>query len=404
MSTTTPSLTERLLRSAAVSATLLAGLSNSANAAGANAQISGNGFGLSVIKVVSENGTSWTRIEKGDYALPVKIKIGMPGFSVVNYNVRQLGMPEGQYIGIGGPSDSVDLATVYKGDTDYLSAAERQDIIASCNGNLGNGKGIHESHHLFALIGVELRAWFVNEAPPTVFGGQDASGQGDGHLSKGSVAVKVKCEGKHGVADDVVAKEPNFGVKGIHLRFMTTAGYPTKPNAATKCQLTEAKVRLETSKAGGVKFRLWTKVGNQPMQNQFVEASSKFVGPGKFEATFSKTFTVDKTTTVQAMAEDLTNPIGQSTGWKEVKLDCTGAGGGGFSGTPGTSNPDGLPQANPKAPMRVYPGFAVGTKVVPLPPRTAPQRPQRFGQIKMAPAPTTVAAKDRFYPSKIRVN
>ena len=147
--------------------------------------------------------------------------------------------------------------------------------------------------------------------------------------------MPVKCEGKHGAADDVAAKEPNFGVKGIHLRFMTTAGYPTRPNPATKCQLTEAKVRLETSKAGGVKFRLWTKVGNQPMQNQFVEAWSKFVGPGKFEATFTKTFTVDKTTTVQAMAEDLTNPIGQSTGWKEVKLDCTGAGGGGFSGTPG---------------------------------------------------------------------
>ena len=177
MSTTTPSLTERLLRSAAVSATLLAGLSNSANAAGANAQISGNGFGLSVIKVVSENGTSWTKIEKGDYALPVKIQIGMPGLSVVNYNVRQLGMPEGQYIGIGRATSTrlVDLATVYKGDTDYLSAAERQDIIASCNGNLGNGKGIHESHHLFAAVGVELRAWFVNEAPPTAIGGQDAA-------------------------------------------------------------------------------------------------------------------------------------------------------------------------------------------------------------------------------------
>ena len=43
------------------------------------------------------------------------------------------------------------------------------------------------------------------------------------------IRASVKCEGKHGKADDVAAKEPNFGVQGIHLRFMTTAGYPTMP-------------------------------------------------------------------------------------------------------------------------------------------------------------------------------
>jgi hypothetical protein len=167
--------------------------------------------------------------------------------------------------------------------------------------------------------------------------------------------------------------------------------------------MTEALVRLETSKAGATKFKLWTKVGNQPMQSQVVNAWSEFAGPGKFEATFSKTFTVEKSTMVKAMAEDLTNPIGQSTGWKEVMVNCTGAGGGGLSGTPGNANPDNLPQA---APMRVFPGLAVGTKVAPMPPRTVPQAPPRFGQIKTAPAPMAgaVAAKDRFYPSKIRVN
>ncbi|MDP3703930.1 MAG: hypothetical protein Q8R78_06040 [Candidatus Omnitrophota bacterium] len=406
MSTTTQDLVRRLLRSAAVSTILLAGLGASAHAAGANAQISGNGFGLGAIKVVSENGTSWTKIEKGDYALPVKIKIEMPGFSVGSYNVRQLGQPEGQYLGAGGTSESVDLSTVYKGETDYLSAAERQDIIASCNTNLGKGKGIHESHNMFALVGVQLRASFIEKGPAEVAGGPDTSGLGGGHLATGHVAVNVKCEGKHGAADGYAAKEPDFGVKGIHLRFMTSAGYPTKPNPATRCQMTEAKVRLETSKAGATKFKLWTKVGNEPMQSQVVDAWSKFAGPGKFEATFSKTFTVDKSTTVQAMAEDLTNPIGQSTGWKEVKVNCTGAGGGGLSGTPGNANPDGLPQASPKAPFRFVPGVAVGTKVAPIPPRPAPQLPPRFGQIKTAPMPMphAVAAKDRFYPSRIRVN
>ena len=41
-----------------------------------------------------------------------------------------------------------------------------------------------------------------------------------------------------------------------------------------------------------------------------------------------------KTTIVQSMAEDLTNPIGQSTGWKDITLHCTGVGGGGLADAP----------------------------------------------------------------------
>jgi hypothetical protein len=385
---------------------LLGPITVAAHAAGANAQIHGNGFSSTVLKVVSENGTSWTKIEGSTINLPVIVHIGMSPYKIVNYKVRQLGHPAGQYFVNVSPDnqhdDEVNFSTFYDGSTDYLTAAEKQTIIAECNSKLGEGRGIRESHNTFSGVGVELIASFLTESKDV--GPLPSGGLGAPHISHAKVSVPVKCEGKHGKADDVAAKEPNFGVKGIHLRFMTTAGYPTKPNPGTQCQLTQAKVRLETSKAGGVKFRLWTKVGNEPMQNQFVEAWSKFVGPGKFEATFTKTFTVDKTTTVQAMAEDLTNPIGQSTGWKEVKLDCTGAGGGGFSGTPGNSNPDGLPPADPRLPKPVVPGVAVGTKVAPMPPRTAPQTQPRLSQIKTAPMADAVAAKDRFYPSKIRVN
>ncbi|QWG22558.1 hypothetical protein KMZ93_21760 [Bradyrhizobium sediminis] len=404
----TTTLARRLLRSAAVSAILLAGFSASAQAAGANAQIHGNGFSASVIKVVSENGTSWTKIEESALGLPVTINIGMPGYPILNYKVRQLGQPDGQYLANVSPDrrhdDQINLSTTYYGSTNYLTAAERQAIIASCNAKLGEGKGIRESHHTFGGAGVELIASFIT--PSKDVGPLPSGGLGEPHRSTANVTMPVKCEGKHGAADDVAAKEPNFGVKGIHLRFATSAGYPTRPNPATRCQMAEAKVRLETSKAGGVKFRLWTKVGNEPTQSQFVEAWSKFVGPGKYEATFSKTFSVDKSTAVQAMAEDLTNPIGQSTGWKMVNVNCTGAGGGGLSGTPGTANPDGLPQANPRTPTRVVPGVAIGTKVAPVPTRTAPQLPPRFGQIKTAPVPMAhaVAAKERFYPSKPHVN
>jgi hypothetical protein len=154
-------------------------------------------------------------------------------------------------------------------------------------------------------------------------------------------------------------------------------------------------VRIGTSKPGGVKFKLWTKVGSEPMQSQFVEAWSSFVSAGKYEAVFTKPISVSKSTSVQAMAEDKTNPIGQSTGWKQVSLDCTGAGGGGFAGTPGTSNPDNGARA-PQAPRRAFLGVAK-----PLP--SAPAVRPRFGEARMPQAHAT-GAKDRFYPSKPHVN
>lgn len=390
--------TSQLLRSAAASILLMTAFGASAHAGGKNATIDGNGFSSTVLKVVSENGTSWTKIEGSTINLPVTVHIGMPPYEIVNYKIYQLGQPNGQYfVNVSPNSQQVSFSTFYDGSTDYLTAAEKQAIIAHCNSKLGEGKGIHESHNTFTGVGVELIASFLTESKDV--GPLPSGGLGAPHMMTAKVSVPVKCEGKPAKADDVVAKEPNFGVKGIHLRFMTTAGYPTKPNPGTQCQLTQAKVRLETSKAGGVKFRLWTKIGNQPMQNQFVEAWSKFVGPGKYEASFSKTFNVDKTTPIQAMAEDLTNPIGQSTGWKEVKLDCTGAGGGGFAGTqPNNDKPVDKP------PTSTMPNRVTGGEARPVPAATH-FRPH-LGEVKTAPMPQANAtgAKDRFYPSKPHVN
>jgi len=99
------------------------------------------------------------------------------------------------------------------------------------------------------------------------------------------------------------------------------------------------------------------------------------------------------------MAEDLTNPIGQSTGWKQVSLDCTGAGGGGFASTPNTANPDNRAHALPSRPDRVLGSEARTQSGAPL------FRP-RLGEARFAPLAQANAtgAKDRFYPSKPHVN
>jgi hypothetical protein len=395
---TSANFTSRLLQSAAASILLLTAASSGAHASRTTATIAGNGFSSTILKVVSENGTSWTKIEGSTISLPVKVHI-TSSYPIVNYKVRQLSHPEGMYFVNVSPDkkhdDQVNFSATYEGSTDFMTAAEKQAIIAHCNSKLGEGKGIRESHNTFGSVGVEVIASFLT--PSKDVGPLPSGGLGAPEKSTGKVVVPVECEGKHGKANDVVAKEPNFSVKDIHLRFMTSAGHVTRPNPGAKCQLTQARVRIGTSKAGGVKFKLWTKVGSEPMQSQFVEAWSSFVSPGKYEAVFTKPISVSKSTSVQAMAEDMTNPIGQSTGWKQVSLDCTGAGGGGFAGTPNTSNPDNGARM-PKAPGRVFLGVAKPTQPMPV------GRP-RFGEARLPmPQAHATGAKDRFYPSKPHVN
>lgn len=395
MSFATP-LPPWLLRSAAASILLLTAGSTGAQASRASGTIAGNGFSSTVLKVVSENGTSWTKIEGSTISLPIKVLITTPSYPIVNYKVRQLGHPEGMYFVNVSPDkkhdDRVNFSATYEGSTDFMTAAEKQAIIATCNKKLGEGKGIRESHNALGSVGVELITSFL--MPSKDVGPLPSGGLGAPLKHTANVAVPVKCEGKHGKADDVAAKEPNFSVKDIHLRFMTSAGHVASPNPGAKCQMTHARVRVGTSKAGGVKFKLWTKVGNEPMQSQFVEAWSSFVSPGKYEAVFTKKISVSKTTSVQAMAEDKTNPIGQSTGWKQVSLDCTGAGGGGFAGTPGTANP-----SDKRLPGRAFPSEAR-----PIP--NAPPSRSSVGEARLPAMPQAHAARarDRFYPSKPHVN
>lgn len=367
--------------------------------------ITNDGFSPSPIRIVSENGTSWTKIKQDRIDLPVRVRIVGENYVIRRYDVRQSGQPEGENVASQPYSSpypaSVDRTAMYTGSTEHLTAAERERFIARCNANLNKGKGINESHNLLDIAGIELVAHLME----TGYGAPlDASGLGAGSKSFGNMPVSIICEGKPARPNDVAAKEPNFAVKDLHLRFMTTAGYQTSPNPGTRCKLTTAKVRVGTSKAGGVKFRLWTKVGSEPAQSQFVETWSGFVGPGKFEASFTKPIAVTKTTLVQAMVEDLTNPIGQSTGWKSVTVNCTGAGGGGLAGTPSSSNPDSRPLPPPFRPSS---GQAdkepAGTpRPQPRPPHARPMGPQ----IKTAPLPdrSPVMVRDRFYRSKVHMN
>jgi len=333
-------------------------------AAGANAQMVGNGFSSTPIKVVSENGTSWTKMEDRALALPVKIDIAMDGHRVVSYAVRQAGQPADAWIERNdNPSEEVHVAPTLSGATQLMSVVERQAVLDNCNARLGTGPGIRETQVVFVSVGLVLSASFLGQAKP---GEPLGAGLGLAHTANATVGVPVQCEGikdepKPSYGGEASAT-PNFKVTGLDLRFLTTAKYVTRPDPATRCKLTKARVRVATTKAGPVKIKLWTKIGSGPMQNETVDAWSNLKGPAKFEAIYEKSLPVTKTTNVMAMAEDLTNPIGQSTGWKQVTVHCTGAGGGGFAGNPGDAEPSSFPPPPPRVrpPFVGGPGMLVG--------------------------------------------
>lgn len=332
-------------------------------AAGANAQITGNGFSPATIKVISENGASWTKIEDRPINLPVTIHIHMDNFVIKSYEVKQAGQPAGQNMEFIPTNnlDEVNTSITPTGFTQNMTAAERQGVINACNARLNEGAGIHESHNLFTGVGVVLAVSFLEKGLGPY---ANVGGIGPAHETNGSVTVPVLCEGvkeRAPAPGGVTSVTPDFKVKDINLRFMTSAAYVTQPDPATRCKLTQVRVRVGTTKAGPTKFKLWTKIGNGPAQSEVVDAWSSFAGPGRFEATFMKPLPVTKTTTVQAKAEDMVNAIGLSTDWKSVTVHCTGAGGGGLAGTPTNANPDNSlprpPQVRP--PFNGRPGVLV---------------------------------------------
>ncbi len=198
--------------------------------------------------------------------------------------------------------------------------------------------------------------------------GRNSSGdhRSDTETFDGFVACAPRKEQKG--KDDLVAEQGDFKVKGIAIRLLTSAGKPATPNPGMRCQVTTARVRVETTKPGPVKFKLWSKVGSDPAAAQVVEAWSSFTGPGKHEAVFEKTINVERSSQVQVKAEEMVNPIGLSTEWKLADLDCDGAGGGGLATPGGNANPDDGPMLPS---LKVTGNVSLGTK-----PGAGPTKPR----------------------------
>ena len=311
----------------------------------------------STIEVTSSNGSTWDTIKPGPvlFGAHAKVDTRTPGY-VAQVGVF-LGNCNNQQCGNGYPLLFTDQPSTrdydHQGSISFstsdipVSSATGiavvpygDQILSACNAHL-QPDGATKSHAFDKSMDVSFS---VNTgksvlAPPP--GEVGASFNGGEVTLQDTFTAKVQCKPFRKINNDITTQVPdNLSVGTIELFRTTYSNATSQPNAGTVCKKARWLVRLSTNKAGPVQFKLWTKNGDAPMTSKIVDAWAQFDGPGKYTAEYAEWTEVTKTSVVQAMAEDKTNPIGQSTGWKDITLHCTGAGGGGLAGTPGNSNPD----------------------------------------------------------------
>ncbi len=158
------------------------------------------------------------------------------------------------------------------------------------------------------------------------------------HSRSAHFTVKVVCDPVEPEVAEDVPDDPNYAVSDVNLFLSTYVNQVTKPSIGTECKKGRILVRHKTTKEGPVKFRLWTKLGNQPTQVEVVEAWSSKHG-SEYKAEFAKWIETSKTQKLHAKVKDLTQTNGQEVGWKDITLKCSAPGGMGLANQP-TPQPD----------------------------------------------------------------
>ncbi len=313
---------------------------------------------LTKLHVTTSDGTKWDDLKPGFLGFQAHMKVDTKWPGVVDQVGIVLGNCSGQscnsfpviwsrYVSerdFNHQGDfSVSTSMLANGTAGL--ALQRQNIIAKCNEHL-SARGATE-RYTFAH---SLPTTFVADTDKSDVGVIEKQADSGGNppvveidYSKNrSFSFYVVCEPypRPETADGLKMDEPDFKVKDINLFLTTFSGATTSPNPATTCKKGRILVRVNTSKAGATKFRLWTKVGDAPMTSKVVDAWSSFDGNAGYKVEHTEWVSIDKTAHVQAMAEEMNNAFGKSTAWKDITLTCSGKGGHGFTADSNNGNPD----------------------------------------------------------------
>lgn len=313
---------KRLLAKLAIGATALV-----MGSAGANASvlvtIEQNGFGSGPIRVVSEDGKTWTKILDDDLTLPVSIYLGITKGGLVSYVIKQGSQqltPGAEWV--DSPNPWQENITVTGSTKNF--GLEAMTVLGACNNFLETGNGIHQKHSVWHGVQLELVGRFkmTNQENYPPYSGY------------GEVSVPVECLPYQSASNDVAPNGVNdpLLIKEAKL-FLTT--YSNGQNTGMTlggCPMLKTTVRFETNKAGPVSFELNRFPGgmtSHTVNSEFEQAS------GKFYARYQKSESFQSTTNLQYMAQS-TAPSAGNTGWKDITIHC----GGGLAPDTSSSNPD----------------------------------------------------------------
>ncbi len=327
---------------------------------------------LAGVTVVSSNGTSWTGLKPSDVSLAGSVKIEMKiGGRIKAFGIylgtcsghacfEQVGTPllgsiqlDPPYVRSVDGTTSFSFSSLKLGDPGSPGIAVvpfGSEMVARCNAGLKEGQSIHKgfgfTHTVQMTLGADTRIWngfnFGSAGNNFVLGNVLLT---DVDFSKTvNVQIPVVCEAVPlpTATSDLKHDFGDFDVKNVKL-FLTTV-QPGEPGSipGTVCPRLKVTSRAQTNQAGPVTMRIWRKKNNGPISSQVKQAWAAYdAAKNGYFASYEQWEHVGTTSTFQFKTEIVENdPFLPFDGWKDITVNCTGAGGGGLAPNTSSSNPD----------------------------------------------------------------
>ncbi|MEP3245704.1 MAG: hypothetical protein ABJN40_02775 [Sneathiella sp.] len=351
------------IKSAVLPAVLIAGsLFNPVSAQAANGdagEINSMSFsvwnnGSSVVRVGSSDGKKWDTLEtdwmKGTYHVAVNTK--WPGY--VKYLRLWLGKctpntecnEAGEIYTTGHRNRDVEKESMFILDVDNVDffgkahvspggPTYKKAILDTCNTfGLQNGQANKEysfNYDLVLTMGTVVEDQWGPlgrlEHPPLAW-----EAPGPTHMRTDTFKIHVVCEPTELEPVNVAEPEPEPRVTEKVKLFLSTFSHAiSKPKAGVQCKKGRVLIRAKTDKVGKVRLSLRTKLGDGPTKKEMLEVNAKLNSDGIPEAEIKKWFTTTETTILKAKVVPAINAGGNTTNWKELPLNCSAPGGGGWA-------------------------------------------------------------------------
>lgn len=266
-----------------------------------------------VIIVESQDGKKWSKIRPQKLLLSGKVDVAMDKGRLSGYSLAHSGV---KLIDKSIPNQPKSIKTEisFQSHTNNLAIASIT-AVATCNGKLASGKGIHQDH----LVGITSDVTLIGRARDDGLSEIKREGYG-------SFPITVKClgvpeAGPQAGADDLAGA---FAVKsaalGIH-----------KPQSNACPTTASINARFETNMKGKVTF-IYRRAGGG--KSNPITVNAKKMPNGKFMAVHNQEVKIDKATDTKYMVEVVGKGI--ISDWQSLKVPCkiqTG-GNGGLAPTP----------------------------------------------------------------------